>query len=442
MARRAYGWDPFRAAQNLFDAFDTNMRVGGGPVRLSPAPVMQVTADHAALWRGLIYDYYDGHGWQRTSHDYVMLQPAVQAAGSKWWRYDLPTPRRAGITYAGVNHQKIKDLALSALIFGEGEPASLTVSVPGARDDQAWFARFRPKPRLDAYRCLSWIATQVSGHHNYEMTSREPVTDSALLRAALPDYPVERFGDYLSAPAATKLALQTQVDRLTANLDTPYDKVTALKSYLEKRCYYTLDAPATPADADAVDWFVNHSERGACDQFSTALAVMARLAGVPAREATGYATGEYDHKLGCFVVRGTDAHAWTEIYFNGYGWVPFDAQAQRQYDNQSLTDLVTGGQWHWVVSRAIHQALVVGGLALLIVLALAALVDPLQLLRRALHQRPKTALGRLAMEYKALYETLLRRSKLGSPVSDAESLSIRQDLAALRKRLSRRSPRR
>jgi len=75
---------------------------------------------------------------------------------------------------------------------------------------------------------------------------------------------------------------------------------------------------------DAVEYFLFEQKRGYCEQFSSSLAVMARSQGIPARVATGYVPGEYNPFTGLYDVRASDAHAWVEVYFPGYGWTTFD----------------------------------------------------------------------------------------------------------------------
>src|SRR5207248_3228868 len=70
--------------------------------------------------------------------------------------------------------------------------------------------------------------------------------------------------------------------------------------------------------------FLFSARRGYCQQFAGAMALLLRMGGVPARVATGFATGNYDSSKHQYVVSDLDAHAWVEAYFPGYGWVRFD----------------------------------------------------------------------------------------------------------------------
>jgi hypothetical protein len=98
----------------------------------------------------------------------------------------------------------------------------------------------------------------------------------------------------------------------------------AITTYLQHNYRYTLDLPPVPSGRDPVDWFLFDVKTGYCEQFATAATLMIRSLGIPARLATGYATGEYDPLLNQSIVREHDAHAWVEVWFPGHGWVPVD----------------------------------------------------------------------------------------------------------------------
>jgi hypothetical protein len=113
---------------------------------------------------------------------------------------------------------------------------------------------------------------------------------------------------------------------LTATARTPYDRAKALESYL-RQFPYSLDLPEPPRGQDMVDYFLFDLQRGYCDYYATAMVVMARSAGLPARLAVGYANGSYDPIQHQYIVTEADAHSWVEIYFPGVGWVEFEPTA-------------------------------------------------------------------------------------------------------------------
>lgn len=105
--------------------------------------------------------------------------------------------------------------------------------------------------------------------------------------------------------------------------------VDSLVSYLQSHeVYQTTDIPVPGPNEDYVDQFLFQTHRGYCNNFSSALAVMLRTLGVPTRWVTGYAVsagtetapGHSDE----YMVTNDDAHAWVEVYFPDYGWIPFD----------------------------------------------------------------------------------------------------------------------
>jgi hypothetical protein len=97
-----------------------------------------------------------------------------------------------------------------------------------------------------------------------------------------------------------------------------------MNQYLKETYPYDLSIPPQMEEMDAVEYFLFEQKRGYCEQFSSSLAVMTRSLGIPARVVTGYAPGEYNPFTGYYDVRASDAHAWVEVYFPGYGWSTFD----------------------------------------------------------------------------------------------------------------------
>ena len=104
--------------------------------------------------------------------------------------------------------------------------------------------------------------------------------------------------------------------------------VRAFESWIGANVVYDLDAPTPAEGVDAVDDFLFSSRRGFCEQIASALAVMLRTQGVPARLATGYLPGERDRLSGVWKVRASDAHAWVEVWFPESGWQAFDPTAE------------------------------------------------------------------------------------------------------------------
>ncbi|MDQ6747641.1 MAG: transglutaminaseTgpA domain-containing protein, partial [Candidatus Dormibacteraeota bacterium] len=159
---------------------------------------------------------------------------------------------------------------------------------------------------------------------NYSAVSAVRDLSPQRLRAADP-VNAERYSQDLELPKTVPPRVVALAASLAHGRTTEYDRVQATTDYLRRNYRYSLDTPRLPSDADAVDRFLFTDHVGFCEQFASALAVMLRSQGIPARLAVGYSTGERDNLTGSFTVRARDAHAWVEVLFPGIGWVPFDA---------------------------------------------------------------------------------------------------------------------
>ncbi|HEY6643448.1 DUF3488 and transglutaminase-like domain-containing protein [Povalibacter sp.] len=98
-----------------------------------------------------------------------------------------------------------------------------------------------------------------------------------------------------------------------------------LDKFREEEYFYTLEPPRL--DADSVDDFLFNTKRGFCEHFASAFTMLARAGGIPARVVLGYQGGEFNPMGGYLIVRQSDAHAWSEIWIDGKGWVRVDPTA-------------------------------------------------------------------------------------------------------------------
>lgn len=118
------------------------------------------------------------------------------------------------------------------------------------------------------------------------------------------------------------------VQRLTQNQPTVYDKAVAIERWLSGSDFeYTLDVPSLPL-ANAIDVFINEVRRGHCELYASAMALMLRSLGIPARVVSGFRGAEWNDSDQSYTVRASMAHLWTEVYFPGEGWVVFDPAPQ------------------------------------------------------------------------------------------------------------------
>jgi transglutaminase-like putative cysteine protease len=154
--------------------------------------------------------------------------------------------------------------------------------------------------------------------YSQEVDLSQPTADE--LRAAGDDYAnLDRI--YLDRTGINRRVTQL-ANELTAGISNPYDKAIALKQYFDGHGFtYTLRT-AAGSDQDALVDFLFNSKSGFCEQYASAMAILARAAGLPSRVAIGYTAG---YQAGDYrSITTQDAHAWVEIYFPGQGWNMFD----------------------------------------------------------------------------------------------------------------------
>jgi transglutaminase-like putative cysteine protease len=120
------------------------------------------------------------------------------------------------------------------------------------------------------------------------------------------------------SPYAAAYALAT---RLKAESATPYAYIERVMAYLSHGFAYNTNPSLSRYPLES---FLFTTKLGYCQQFAGAMALLLRMGGVPARVAVGFTTGKYNSATHEWVVQDTDAHAWVEAYFPGYGWVRFD----------------------------------------------------------------------------------------------------------------------
>jgi hypothetical protein len=130
---------------------------------------------------------------------------------------------------------------------------------------------------------------------------------------------------YTQLPPGLPAEVQAQGDELTSRVAQPYAKLSAIETYLRK-LPYSLDArPGHSYDALRRLFSSNTQDRiGYAEQYAAAFAVLARSQGFPARVAVGYSLRPEDKRGNTYTVTTADAHAWAEVNFAGYGWVPFE----------------------------------------------------------------------------------------------------------------------
>ncbi|MFQ5723698.1 MAG: DUF3488 and DUF4129 domain-containing transglutaminase family protein, partial [Terriglobia bacterium] len=252
-------------------------------------------------WRGIALARFDGHRWYTQSN---LAQVITRSPGGD---FDLPLRPRGGAASRQVRYSVLLEPISSDVLFAAAVPLELR-------------GRFRAIG-MDQGGSLLHLR-QSYGMVNYDVISDVGEPSPNVLRSLPSEYPSWVRETYLALPAVDPRVTEL-AEQLTANQDNPYDKAAALESYLRTEFGYTLELPSAPEE-DPVAHFLFERRRGHCEYFASAMAVLLRSEGIPARLVNGFLTGEYNEVGENYIVRASDAHTWVEVYFPGVGWIEFD----------------------------------------------------------------------------------------------------------------------
>ena len=276
-----------------------------GDVSLGKKVLFEVRGESLGLVRGTSYDEYTGSGWRSSDRE----EEEVNAGD----------PTSAEIQARAYRERIITTLDIEVFddeetLFSVGTPlgtnidsiADLPESFPGDIE------RIRSQEDLqegDRYRVAGTLS----------------IATPDQLRADGVNYPDWVRERYLQLPDDLPDRVGDEAARVTEGVTNPYDLAKAIEAYILE---FELDMSvrSAPSRRDVVDFFLFDLQRGYFDYFSTAMTVMLRTQGVPARVAVGYVLDPEDLNVstGVFSVRKNDAYSWVEVYFPTYGWVDFN----------------------------------------------------------------------------------------------------------------------
>ncbi|MFQ3661004.1 MAG: transglutaminaseTgpA domain-containing protein [Chloroflexaceae bacterium] len=307
-------------------AFTSRGAALGGARQLSDEVVMTVRSIRYEYWRAVAFDRYDGAGWQNTTGE--QARAALGAATPEQARTprapDEAIPlgdlqgRRAITQTVTLAKDRLDDLVVVA---GAARSVSLPVLVEHNyhRDDAGGL-----RPNFDD-TALIVARERLRSGATYSVTAMVSFADISSLRAAGDEYPRWVRERYLHLPDTVTARTRELAARLVgeAGAITAYDRAMVIQDYL-RALRYNESIATPPAGRDLVDWFLFEQREGYCDYFASAMVVLLRSQGVPARWVRGYAGGEFDAERGVYVVRESVAHSWPEVYFPGFGWERFE----------------------------------------------------------------------------------------------------------------------
>ncbi len=347
---------PFQGSIDLGERELLGVRVGdptiGGPI----------------LLRGATYDEYASGGWKAgPRQEKALPSGGSQAVGERLRRGEL----RGRLIPISVEVEAKS--VVGTVLFTPGQPVSATVlavvDAPAASvrpvqvyiagggvgvPDRQVLARWAPKGTIGVgverdsagrVKSLNVIDTDEAGLPDASvvrpweaLAKGESYQIVGLLREATREelrdtgwnYPTWVMNQYGTLPDSLPERVLKLAREIAGREGTPYDRALAIERYLRQfPVDYSLGE--TPPGEDTVDYFLFEAKRGYFDYHASAMVVMLRAVGVPARLAVGFVADDPDAK-GVYTVRDKNAYAWPEVYFAGFGWVEFNPSPDRPAD--------------------------------------------------------------------------------------------------------------
>lgn len=140
----------------------------------------------------------------------------------------------------------------------------------------------------------------------------------------LNEYSNTIYQRYLDIPPSVPQSVKDLAVSITKDETTDFDKAKAIEKYLSSNYPYSLTPGDTPPDEDFVDYFLFEQKKGYCVHHASSMVVLARSIGLPARYVEGFVLPSKTNNEGVYEVTNRQAHAWVEVYFEGFGWLTFE----------------------------------------------------------------------------------------------------------------------
>lgn len=293
----------------------------GGPAEPHEEPVMAVITPRKTYLRGVVKNIYTGRSWQDDIGGRRYLLSATRFEELRRSTFDMDLPLLDGSAQADLLASRTLQVRMlrdsASTLFVPQRLRSLTAEgdlLPYFNASSEVFVTSNLQLG-DLWTAEAALFTAddagMAALVNAADTAADPGWDAACATyMQLPDNTID--------PRVYELCAQ-----ITNGIYRPFDRAMAIQRYLQAHYAYTLDVPEQSPNHDFVSTFLIETEAGYCTHFATAMTVLCRMAGLPARYAEGYVA--YPDAEGLAVVTGQEGHAWTEVYFRGFGWVTFDA---------------------------------------------------------------------------------------------------------------------
>ena len=361
-------WNPYvRPVKPVSVSYVWDAQYGGitFPKKVTPVLTIRASASIGTYWRATVLDLFAADRW--------LERPWLETATET---HEL-VPARARIPAHYVQQDVTVDGLVDHHLVGASLPMTFNVSEPAVRVGQnvalasdglrrgqryiVWSYAPRPTPQRLVHSRALYPAALTRPGRELEIA---PGVNAPSFGAAGRD---ARLDSRLVGQLTPYAQLLARARSVAGDTHSPYAAAVALERWLRTTGGFTYSTrpPATPG-LPPLAGFVLETKTGYCQHFAGSMALMLRLLGVPARVAVGFVQGKYAN--GTWTVTDHDAHAWVEVWFRGYGWLPFDptpgrgrlaaaySAASASFDPDAearlLSTVVRGGEVFGAIARA------------------------------------------------------------------------------------------
>lgn len=273
--------------------------------------------------RGVVLDQYENNRWRRTPSDRGYTRTTLLKS--------IDIQRKSVLKTERLFQRVYQDPDITLRLFGASFPEEFRFEemLWGRRDISVstYQATSPGKPGQRGftdpfvYSVLSGVPPEgnefLEQHLAWQEANPGRLVDSR--------YRLRRssYFNNVQLPRSTVVDEVRRLSREVAPGPTDVEKIRQLLRHLRENYAYTLE-PDTPEGADPVRAFLFETQKGHCEFFATAMVLMLRAQGIPARIVNGFYTTEWNDAASVFLVKQSDAHSWVEVWLDGVGWVTMD----------------------------------------------------------------------------------------------------------------------
>ncbi|MCP9455665.1 MAG: DUF3488 and transglutaminase-like domain-containing protein [Nitrospira sp.] len=305
-----------------------------GPIKRDPRVVMRVEPSGRVpdgkgrlYLRGIAFDHYDGRSWVNQ----LSRRRVVRETGPGIFALNGSRGEREMLARPSLKLKIFLEPLDTPVLFGAPFMEAVSGNLPAVQVDVGG-SFYLPFPGV----------TPVE----YVAVSRSP----AVLPADLQPSPVvyhEAFLRYFTQTPARSDRIAALARTVVGQERTPYGQAMAIQDHLARNYRYSLEIPLAE-QANPLEEFLFNRKTGYCEHYATAMVIMLRTLGVPARLVTGFLATEWNEYGQYYVVRQQDAHAWVEVHLPHSGWIVMDPTPP----SEGIGDMT--GSWQGWASMVDH----------------------------------------------------------------------------------------